>query len=800
MSSSPRQDNSADPAPLQAADAVRPADIPPEKTPEEVLTVPSYGNFYGDMLAPDEYNGDNVRRVKAHEGSGMMTGSALHQAIQGLNPAQSQAVQEEQRHVLVSAGAGTGKTRVLTLRYAYLVKHFGLDPAAIMAVTFTNKASHEMRHRLQAMLPVHKLWIGTFHSLGLRILRQNPADVGRVEGFSILDVSDQTTLIQKLMKERAVNKAYTPRMVAQAISAWKQALMLPEEVTHAKTPFYLDLYRDYQDQLQRMNCFDFDDLVMASLRLIRHRGDIVQDLGFAHVLVDEYQDINEMQYQWLKVFADHGAYLFCVGDDDQSIYGWRGASIDKILRFPGDFTGANVVYLEDNYRSTLHILSAASHLIAHNQERYGKVLRTDQTTGEKVQIQGLWDSTEEAAFVTDLIVAYARDGLALKNMAILVRTSAQTREFEERLTLQHVPYHLVGSTRFYDRMEIRDVVAYLRLLQAPTDNLAFERVVNVPKRGIGATTLKLLYSMVSAAAPSLEQAARRWCSMDAASGSGEEVAEDGGLVFMAYDTGHEQDRTDTTDMGGSVTVKRAMRVFLQQVDGWRNRMHQNGMPPVDVAQMVVEESGYAAYWQTQGVQGQTRMDNVKELIKAMHAFGSLSEFLEHVSLLADVTDGAEQEGVALMTIHAAKGLEFDTVFLPGWEEHVFPHIRSIEESGKKGVEEERRLAYVALTRARHKSHITFCWNRRGHQGFIPSSPSRFINELPASDVVLQLKIAHTSARAAGGGASTQEPSQRVVHAVFGKGVIQSQAGDMVCVLFERHGIKKVVARFLNFLR
>lgn len=678
--------------------------------------------------------------------------SSIFSHIQGLNEAQRKAVEASMGHVLVSAGAGTGKTRVLILRFAHLVLRENVDPRTILAVTFTNKASQEMKNRLQAFFPVHSLWVGTFHGLGLRILRENAALIGRTKDFSVLDPRDQHHVMQKILKQREIKKVCTPDEVLRAISRWKQKLLLPEEIQKTTLPIHLAAYQDYQQHMKVMNCVDFDDLILFSLRLLQLHPEV--RYSFSHLLVDEYQDINEMQYLWLKVFVDQGATLFCVGDDDQSIYGWRGSSVDKILGFSREFPQAEVVVLEDNYRSTPHILSAASHLISHNEARYGKTLRTHQSGGEKIHVQGLWDSGEEAAFVADQLLAYTRAGESLSTMAILVRTTAQTREFEERFTLQHIPYFLVGGLKFYDRMEVRDLIAYLRVLYLEADNLAFERAVGTPKRGIGPSTFQSLYLLVAQYQISLEQAAKMFCRQ-----------------------------------GKDGTIKSALRKFLEQLDQWREKISQ--MSPAAVAELVLQESGYNALWQAEGIQGETRLENLKELVKAMSVFASMAEFLEHVSLLADVTDSMKNEGIAVMTLHAAKGLEFDTVFLPGWEEQVFPHVRCVEESGKKGVEEERRLAYVGLTRAKKRSIISFCWNRRSHQGFIPSAPSRFINELPEQDILLSLKVHHNAKKVS--------VAKQVMHHVFGKGVVQSQVGHRVSVLFEHHGLKKVIQQFLKFL-
>lgn len=687
-----------------------------------------------------------------------MRSSVLHQRMGDLNEAQKNAVLAPLEHMLISAGAGTGKTRVLTLRYAHLVLDHHLDPKTLMAVTFTNKAAREMKQRLQEFFEVKPLWIGTFHSLGLRILRQHALKIHRTSDFSILDTNDQSVLVQKLLKEQGAKKIYTPRMILPVISGWKQAMESPDEVKRAPIPFYLEMYRAYQEHLQLMNALDFDDLLLCSLKLVQAYPEVAASYAFEHLLVDEYQDINEMQYAWLRALSHPGTKVFCVGDEDQSIYGWRGASVDKILKFNGDFPSAGMVRLEDNYRSTPHILSAASHLIAHNTSRHGKVLRTQAVSGDKVKIQGLWDSGEEAAFVAEKIMESARAGLCLSNMAILVRTGAQTREFEERFCLQNIPYYLVGNTRFYDRMEIRDVVAYARVIHSERDNLAFERMVNTPKRGIGPSTLQKLYALVPEHQGSLEGAARALVE---------------GL--------------------GEGLIKRNLGSLLDHISAWRQELTQGSGTLSALMSRMVRESGYAAMWADQGVQGQVRMDNVGELIKSMDHFATLGEFLEHVSLLTEIHEGPQEEGVALMTLHGSKGLEFDHVFLPGWEEGLFPHVRCIQEQGDKGVEEERRLAYVGITRAKKTSTISFCWNRKGHQGFVPSSPSRFIQELPAQDVVMEQRVNYRAKEAS----PTQQ--KRVMHSVFGPGRVQSHMGHMVSVLFEKHGLKKVIDRFLKWL-
>ena len=682
--------------------------------------------------------------------------SSLHDSIDRLNPSQREAVTSGPGNILVSAGAGTGKTRVLTLRYGHLVFDHGVNPQNIMAVTFTNKAAFEMKKRLMDFFPVHQLWIGTFHSLGLRMLRQHHETINRAADFSVLDGRDQSTLVQKILKEKEVKKAVTPRMILDVISQWKHKMLDPKDIPSAPKPLYLEVYGEYQSRLRMMNCMDFDDLLLCSLSLMQQRPDLVQSYGFQHILVDEYQDINDLQYQWIKAFSDQDSSLFCVGDDDQSIYGWRGASIEKILRFEQDFPHTKTIYLEDNYRSTPHILSAASHLIGHNRERHGKVLRTSEKAGEKVHVQGLWDSGEEARFIADRIMEATKNGQSLSSTAVLVRTSIQTRELEECFSLQNIPYHIVGSARFYDRVEIRDIIGYLRIVHSCTDNLAFERTVNTPKRGIGPTTIQRLYDIVHEQDIPLEQSARLYCQQ----------AKEG-------------------------VVRTNLVAFLHLIDTWRQEKERLSL--AELTQNILIASGYKAMWQEQGVQGQTRLENIKELLKSTESSESLEAFLEHASLLSETASDEDGKGISIMTLHAAKGLEFDTVFLPGWEENLFPHIRCVEESGQKGVEEERRLAYVGLTRARKKSIISFCWNRKGHQGFMPSAPSRFINELPQDDVDMVLKIKNTFTH------PSAQHQKKVMHATFGKGTVQSQSGLMVSVLFERHGLKKIMTRFLNFM-
>lgn len=717
--------------------------------------------------------------------------SSAHKTFQtylsALNEAQKKAVQAEGR-VLVSAGAGTGKTRVLILHYAWLVYEKNAPLQKIMAVTFTNRAAQEMRGRLEQLMGIHtkSLWIGTFHSLALRILKDTPELIDRKAGFSVLDTKDQGRIMAKLLKAMRAKKNYTPQNVIHQISAWKCKTWLPEEVpTAAADPVCLTLYHQYQEELKLINSVDFDDLLLLSYHLLKDHESIRTKWQntFQHILVDEYQDINELQYVWLKLLSAYCDGLFCVGDDDQSIYGWRGANIENILNFQKDFAGAKVIALEENYRSASPILSAASQLIAHNRSRYGKTLTTQRTGGEKIDIQGLWDPQEEAAYVVGKIRENYKISNSYASMAILMRTTAQSREFEERLVMEQIPYQVIGSINFYERQEIRDMLGYLRWIHNKSDGLAFERIINTPKRGVGPIALEKIYLRAHNDQSSLEDACRALCSQE--------------------------------------KMPPPLALLLQNVENWR---HHKGSIQL-LAERVFKESGYEAYLIGQGHEGLARQENVKELIKALENFQNLEEFLDHVSLLLELRARSSQDSVSILTLHAAKGLEFDETFLVGWEEQLFPHVRCLSE---RDLEEERRLAYVALTRAKNRVRITFCWNRRTLQGHMPASPSRFIQELPSCHVNLCLSLerprAHTAptqkqyswnrsthvsaakapvtsidtvSAAASSKALSIHPGTRLFHKIFGWGTVQSHHGGIVKLHFERHGSKSVMEKFLS---
>ncbi|QIB36127.1 UvrD-helicase domain-containing protein [Ancylobacter pratisalsi] len=630
--------------------------------------------------------------------------------LDGLNPEQRAAVEATEGPVLVLAGAGTGKTRVLTTRIAHILSLGRAWPSQILAVTFTNKAAREMKERIGAMVgeQVEGMpWLGTFHSIGVRMLRKHAELVGLRSGFTILDTDDQIRLLKQLLQAEGIDeKRWPARLLANTIDGWKNRGLSPSQVPAGEGASFANgrgqkLYTDYQARLKALNAVDFGDLLLESIRLLRENADVLADYHrrFRYILVDEYQDTNVAQYLWLRLLAQGSHNVCCVGDDDQSIYGWRGAEVDNILRFESDFPGATVVRLERNYRSTGHILGAAAHLIAHNEGRLGKTLFSEGETGEKVTVTGAWDSQEEARAIGEEIEQIQRQGSTLSQMAILVRASFQMREFEERFVTLGLNYRVVGGPRFYERAEIRDALAYLRVIASPTDDLAFERIVNVPKRGLGDAALRQIHDHARAAGVPLVEAARQ-------------------LV-------------------GSEALKPKVRLTLRDLvgsfDRWRGQM--TSMPQHELAEIVLDESGYTEMWQKdRSAEATGRLDNLKELVRAMEPFENLIGFLEHISLVMDTEGAAGQDAVNIMTLHSAKGLEFETVFLPGWEEGVFPNQRALDEQGRAGLEEERRLAYVGITRARRRAKVFFASNRRIHGLWQSSVPSRFLDELSESDV------------------------------------------------------------------
>jgi ATP-dependent DNA helicase UvrD/PcrA len=689
----------------------------------------------------------------------------------GLNPEQREAVETLDGPVLVLAGAGTGKTRVLTTRIAHILSLGRARPSEILAVTFTNKAAREMKQRIGQMVgaAVEGMpWLGTFHAIGVKILRRHAELVDLSSNFTILDTDDQIRLMKQLLEAENIDeKRWPARHLAGLIDGWKNRGLTPEQVKPGEGASFADgrgvkLYAAYQARLKSLNAVDFGDLLLENIRLFQRHPDVLRQYQhrFRFILVDEYQDTNVAQYLWLRLLgqslsspppaaeqpapvgapaddddtfsleatfdsdlpprpvpalpaplppAEEGQgkgertrqprNICCVGDDDQSIYGWRGAEVDNILRFEKDFPGARVIRLERNYRSTGHILAAASHLIAHNEGRLGKTLRSVGAPGEKVTVTSAWDSEEEARIIGEEIEQMQRQGHSLNDMAILVRASFQFREFEDRFLTLGLLLRVVGGLRFYERAEVRDALAYLRCVNSESDDLAFERIINVPKRGIGDATVKLLYDYGRAEHLSLMAAAR------ALSATGELKPK----------------------------MRGALRDLIAAFDRWREQART--IPHTDLAEIVLDESGYTEMWQKdRSADAASRLENLKELVRSMEEFGNLQGFLEHISLVMDAEKETGAEAVSIMTLHAAKGLEFDTVFLPGWEEGLLPHQRSLDDEGRAGLEEERRLAHVGITRARKRAKIYFVSHRRVRGAWTSTLPSRFIDELPESDV------------------------------------------------------------------
>ena len=656
--------------------------------------------------------------------------TAAPQYLSALNPEQREAVETLDGPVLVLAGAGTGKTRVLTSRIAHILSMGRARPQEILSVTFTNKAAREMKLRLGQMLgqAVEGMpWLGTFHSIGGRILRYHAELVQLKSNFTVLDTDDQIRLLKQLLQaENIDDKRWPARMLAGLIDGWKNRGLAPSQVPSGEAAVFGNgkggkLYAAYQERLKILNAADFGDLLLENIRLFREHPDVLRQYQtrFKFILVDEYQDTNVAQYLWLRLLAqapsspaaiaDSAAApsptltppknICCVGDDDQSIYGWRGAEVDNILRFDHDFPGAKVIRLERNYRSTGHILAAASHLIAHNEGRLGKTLRTEDVDGEKVTVTGSWDSEEEARGIGEEIEQLQRAGNKLNEIAILVRASFQMREFEDRFVTLGMPYRVIGGPRFYERAEVRDALAYLRVINSPADDLAFERIVNLPKRGLGDASIQLLHDIGRKRRIPLTEAAR-----------------------AVIDTDELKPK-----------ARSSLREVVTNFDRWRAQ--HDVVPHTELAEIVLDESGYTEMWQKdRSADAAGRLENLKELVRSMQDFENLHGFLEHISLVMDREGGADEDAVSLMTLHSAKGLEFDNVFLPGWEEGLFPHQRALDEQGRAGLEEERRLAHVGITRARKRAKLFFATNRRIHGSWSTTIPSRFLDELPAANV------------------------------------------------------------------
>jgi len=749
--------------------------------------------------------------------------------LDGLNPEQRRAVEATEGPVLVLAGAGTGKTRVLTTRLAHILASGRARPWELLVVTFTNKAAREMRERITHLIGPQAeglRWLGTFHSVAAQILRRHAELVGLKSSFTILDNDDQERLIKQLLEAENIDqKRWTPRHLAGLIDQWKNRGWTPEKLPPAEGAHFAgnkgqSLYKMYQDRLRVLNACDFGDLLLHNLTIFTTAPDVLAEFHerFRYILVDEYQDTNVAQYLWLRLLGQARQNVCCVGDDDQSIYGWRGAEVDNILRFERDFPGAEVIRLERNYRSTEHILAAASGLIAANKGRLGKTLWTEATGGEKVQVRGVWDGEAESRLVAEDIERWKRAGRRYRETAILVRASFQMRSFEERFVLLSIPYVVVGGPRFFERAEIRDAHAYLRLIQSEDDDLAFERVVNTPKRGIGDTTVSKILQLGRLNGISASLASR-------------------GLVH----TDELPARTRT-----------ALSNFLRDLDRWRQLSAVTPHP--QLLETILEESGYTDMLRADKTPtSQTRLENLKELVQSMGAFDDLGGYLEHVSLVMDLDRDSGDDAVQIMTLHSAKGLEFPLVFLPGWEEGVFPSQRSMDEKGDKGLEEERRLAYVGITRAKEEARLSFVANRQVYGRWTSQLPSRFIDELPLAHVEAGSETGYygggpgmqqTASRwddqsSFGSGYSSpgwqraqnrgaargfSEPSrnraqaiegegrlvavsepaasayqrgERVFHQKFGYGLIRAVEGNKLTVAFDKAGEKKVIDSFVE---
>ena len=741
--------------------------------------------------------------------------------LRGLNPPQREAVLATEGPVLVLAGAGTGKTAALTARLAHLIATRLAWPSQVLAVTFTNKAAREMKDRVAALsggtlegLP----WLGTFHSVAARMLRSHAELVGLHSNFTILDTDDQLRVLKQLIVASGLDeKRWPARQLAGLIDRWKNRGWTPRQVDAGESEAFAagrgaELYTQYQERLKTLNVCDFGDLLLHMLVIFRRHSDVLGGYRdrFRYILVDEYQDTNQAQYEWLKLLAEPRRNLCCVGDDDQSIDSWRGAEVANILRFEKDFPGARIIRLEQNYRSTSHILAAADGVIAHNADRLGKTLWTDAGEGEKVRVIGVWDGPEEARRVGEEIESHQIRGGSLDDVAILVRAQFQTREFEERFIAIGLAYQIIGGFRFYERAEIRDAIAYLRLIQQPADDLAFERIVNQPKRGLGDKAVAAIHRHARASQQPL-------------------------LIAAASILG-----TDEL----TPQARRSLGNFVADLARWREMAAT--LPHPEVARILLDESGYTAMLQAdRSAESAGRLENLAELTRAMEEYESLQAFLEHVSLVMDNDEARQGERVTIMTIHAAKGLEFDIVYLPGWEESVFPSQRSLDEGGLAALEEERRLAYVAMTRARRKATILHAANRRIYGQWTSSIPSRFLGELPKAHIEEETTMtggeslwraqwseradpfAHVARPSRGPGwqrasrnSYNPEPQrviearasavslgnqgrtdlslgQRVFHGKFGYGTIAAIEGNKLEIDFEHAGRKKVLDSFVS---
>ena len=762
--------------------------------------------------------------------------------LQGLNPEQQLAVETTEGPVLVLSGAGTGKTRVLTTRIAHLIHTRRAFPGQILSVTFTNKAAAEMRERVAKHLfgadadskEAASLWLGTFHSIGAKLLRRHAELVGLTPQFTILDDDDQQRLIKALLADQNIDHTKFPtRAVQNVIQSWKDRGLTPDKIderpgNYTLTQVGAKIYPLYQARLKALNCCDFGDLLLHVLVIFQSHPDVLRMYAerFKYILVDEYQDTNVAQYLWLRLLAAYHKNLCCVGDDDQSIYGWRGAEVGNILKFEHDYPGAKTIKLERNYRSTANILAAASGLIANNKTRLGKTLWTEDADTAPVRIKSVWDDNEEARFVGEEIEAYQRNGTTLKNMAVLVRAGYQTRGFEERFLTLGIPYKVVGGLRFYERMEIRDAIAYLRIINQPHDDLALERVINTPKRGLGKATMEQLHVEARRMNGSLYSAIERLLATGELKGKTAATLD---KLLKQFESWRERGGIRARNAAEALPVPRILREgetepFEPQFDPFDiitpPPQSAGDLTLAELTDLVLEESGYRAMWQAdKSPEASGRLDNLRELVRALGDFNNLAEFLDHVGLVTEGAQSNQGDMISIMSLHAAKGLEFDAVFLTGWEEGIFPSQRTMEENGSEGLEEERRLAYVGITRARYHLTISHAANRRIYNQYQSNIPSRFLGEIP-EETIEHLDGGPYSRRATGparfqkevesilGGritapAPSDIPSSklvkgaRVFHQKFGNGVIMGAEGDHLEIAFKHAGIKKILAEYVE---
>ncbi len=696
--------------------------------------------------------------------------------LESLNTNQKKAVLETSGPLLILAGAGTGKTRVLTTRLANILKNKLANPHETLTVTFTNKAASEMKQRVEFMLKVATdgWWIGTFHAMAARILRNHPELAGLKKQFSIIDIDDQIRLVKQALSYHNVDeKRWPPRLLHNIIQRWKDKGMNPDNISDKEKLGNVnskEIYKTYQNRLLTLNVVDYGDLLLHNINIFRNNPEVLASYKnkFKYILVDEYQDTNVCQHTWLKLLADQYKNICAVGDDDQSIYSWRGAEVKNILRFEDTFKNTKVIKLEENYRSTGNILEAANELVKNNKARLGKKLWTKEGQGERIKVINISNSEEEAIVVSDLIENLFSKGQKLSSIAILVRATYQTRFFEDRFIKIGLPYKIIGGTKFYERLEIRDAMAYLRLVSSDLDDLAFERIVNVPKRGLGTKSLLDIETFSRKENVSLLESCRKLLQND-----------------------HFNTKTSSN-----------LKVFLMSLKSWKEK--KEALSAAELAELILEESGYTEMWQNdKSIEAEGRLENLKELVSAISDFENLNSFLEHIQLVMDNSINNKKDTVNLLTLHAAKGLEFDYVFLPGWEEEIFPNKKSIDESLNEGLEEERRLAYVGITRAKKEVWILHANTRFIHGNWLFSSPSRFIKELPKKNILTSNLFFDNNNKKEVYDQSDNLLNyenllvgDKVFHQKFGYGIIKTLDGDNAEVAFSKTNIKKVKTNYL----